>query len=127
MTFDITVRRHGNGSEYPAHLDIGHVTKRNISWVYDFIEREDEYQDLMGEPRGHSTYEPKISMLMLPDAETLRRRKEDKETMMNQGHMMTSALGSFWWPVSEGHARYDFWENENDPKEEYTFSLEIPM
>ena len=131
MTFDIVVKRYGNGSEYPAFVDIGHGSEHNITWAYNFISNETEYEALQGRPRGRWGFgrAERRSMLALPSEAELKRRKEEMEQMEEEGVVACRGrMSAFNQWLGDNMARYEILsKSDYEPQEEYRFSVEIAM
>ena len=129
ITISVHLSRKGNGSEYPAFLDISLTTYQNQSFAYQYpsINSTEAYNDLQREDgfNGYGrveTFFPQ-KMLLIQSQESLERRRKDSEDSFG----MVSMRGSGRWPVSRGSVRYDFEEVEQMGKEEYEFDIEFPV
>lgn len=128
VTLDFSLTRSGNGTEYPAFLDLRYVVERNLTWAYNFVHTEEEYADLVMPYRTsrRMSRPPSLSvgsMLKAPSLKELERRR-DREA----GHQMGIYYSSGGrYPLINGDVRYDFEEKDDLGKDQYTFQLEIPM
>nr|XP_031857950.1 uncharacterized protein CI109_006662 [Kwoniella shandongensis]KAA5525022.1 hypothetical protein CI109_006662 [Kwoniella shandongensis] len=125
VTLNITLTRTGNGSEYPSFLDISPSTSTNITWVFNYISTEKEYDALIGSDyrSKYNTvrrYNGKMEMLRVPSEEELERWRAQSE----RGGSGMSWSGNRR-PLNRGDARYDIEKDQEEGKEEYNFELSL--
>lgn len=124
VTLDFSLTRSGNGTEYPAFLDLRYVVERNLTWAYNFVHTEEEYADLVMPYRTsrRMSRPPSLSvgsMLKAPSLKELERRR-DREA----GHQMGIYYSSGGrYPLINGDVRYDFEEKDDLGKDQYTFQV----
>ena len=132
MTLSIHLARKGNGSEYPAFIDISLTTFENVTFAYDHpeISSPEAYHLLFREDDnrryGHNDISFPQKILIVQTQESLERRRRDSE---DRSGMIIMGDHSGRWPASRGTARYDFEEvNEGiTEQEEFDFDIEFPM
>ena len=127
ITLALRVHRYGNGSEYPAFLDISLNIEEIVTWAYNFIPDYDSYMDLISSSRS-SNFGPfwgrPERMLSIKSDQALAA---DRKASEFSGGTITSFNGR--WPVQEGSVRYDFedvYEVVGD-KEWYELEVQLPM
>ena len=125
MTLDLVLKRQGNGTEYPLFLDIGHAAERNITWAYNFIHDDTTYQHLVdGSPHRSWRRLSKVSVLAIPDAKALQKLKSEEEEMRSGKVVIYDTP---WLDDDRGISRYHFDTDKKEPKETYTFSIDINL
>lgn len=133
ITLNLTLTRTGNGSEYPAWIDVAHSTETNITWAYRFVANESEYNELKSDmgPREvrymRGGPEPKVRMA--PSIKQLEVEKKEKERSTDGAYSACSYgyFGISGPPLGHQEGRYDLLEDDKEPKEEYTFGLEVAL
>jgi len=132
LTLNITLTRTGNGSEYPAWINVAHATPNNITWAYQFVADDSEYSDLRDDMsmRGvrFSAHGAEPKLRMATSTRDLENEKKDKERGMdgNGGPCGCEYYGG-WGDFGSPKSRYYMLEDGKEPQEEYTFGLEIAL
>ena len=127
-TFEMILQRIGNGTEYPAVIEFSLDVERNVTWAYNYIRSNQEYQSLVRGPSDDEDYEVYMmygsedsSTLVTPGIDELvRDRKRDNERR--------NGCYSFDYMESsgrEGVATHSFWDET--PKDTYHFTLDVPL
>ncbi|KAK8847332.1 hypothetical protein IAR55_005189 [Kwoniella newhampshirensis] len=125
ITLNLTLTRAGNGSEYPAFLDVRRKSITNVTWIYSYIDSEEEYNSLLSSSSS-SRFRPVThfgqpnSMLRALSAEELERRRRHSESMGS-----SSSWSGNRHPIRRGEARYDIEKDDEEGKEEYSFQLSL--
>lgn len=128
----MTLVRTGNGSEYPAYIDIYHGTDRNVTYAWDYVTTEEDYLGLVsssGERENRHSSNSAQKMLMTPTMEALERDRKRRECWAD-GPMMTRMRAGIrgLFPVGDNGARYEFWNEDGlVERDEYEFGVELPM
>ncbi|WWD00315.1 hypothetical protein V866_007226 [Kwoniella sp. B9012] len=124
VTLNFTLTRTGNGSEYPAYLQVGAGTQRNVTWAYNFIDSNDEYDTLLGFGRmkNRQRFGSPLNMLQLPSQRELEDMRDSKL------HMSKSySLSDSRFPLGYGQSRYDIEMNDEVGKDVYQFQMEVTI
>jgi hypothetical protein len=126
ITLNFTLTRTGNGSEYPASIDVAHGADRNITWAYQFVSNQSEYMYLLttsGRDVDRHMYGPPFQrMKMASTDKELQDAKEREESRMNGAHPV---YFSSMMRHGYAQARHDLWDEDREPREVYNFGLEI--
>ncbi|OCF30469.1 hypothetical protein I316_07905 [Kwoniella heveanensis BCC8398] len=143
VTLNVTLTRSGNGTEYPTFLQARLRTARNVTWVYNFISSDEEYQSLVesrsGRRGGRSGIRRScgpgdgkwMEMLQVPSDEELdNRRKEMEDNEKGEGVHCT-VYGGFGgrWPLApqEMGTRYDIEADQELGNDVYHFQVHLPI
>lgn len=127
VTLFVRVTRSGNGSEYPAFIDMSLGSTENVTFAYEYISTADAYNSLLtdstGSPRWHSGMQ---SRMLLVDSE--RKLEEQREMAQRSGSSTTHYMGDRW-PAGSGVSRYDFEEvyGKVGDREEYNFEVDLQI
>jgi hypothetical protein len=116
ISLHIKLTRTGNGSEYPAYLDLTHTLARNVTWAYRFSKRS----------RRHLSPGRMLMMTGQRELEEQRDLKEAHRELGVGGVSYTSGRGGRW-RLGDHQARYDFEENGDEYGDVYEFDVELPM
>ncbi|OCF59071.1 hypothetical protein L486_03570 [Kwoniella mangroviensis CBS 10435] len=124
ITLNFTLTRTGNGSEYPAYLQVGAGTQRNVTWAYKFINSDDEYHTLLGFDgvKNRQRFGPPIKMLQLPSRRELENMRDSKLRMS-----MSYSISDGRFPLGYGQSRYDIEMNDEVGKDVYQFQMEVTI
>jgi hypothetical protein len=132
ITFNFTLLRTGNGTQWPTYIDIHHTSERNVSYAYDYVSNQDEYNDLIysdptgSGPRPHDRAQRMLQIPSLASIETDRKHQEEAEDGTQVFQSIRIRRGVF--PMRDGGARYEFWsEDDLVEKGKYEFGLELHM
>jgi hypothetical protein len=129
VTLSIHLQRTGNGTEYPAYIDLSFSTSENVTFAYEHeaISSIERYRGLIQENDQHdyrgSDYPEK--MLLIQSPESLERRRKES----GSSGFMSWSSDDGRLPAMPGTVRYDFeeiYEKVGD-REEYDFEIELPM
>ncbi|WVW78720.1 hypothetical protein I302_100680 [Kwoniella bestiolae CBS 10118] len=126
ITLNFTLTRTGNGTEYPAYFQVQTGTRRNVTWAWNFVESDNEYDTLLGYsgPRRRSgeRFEPPVNMLQLPSMRELEDRR-NRNTRMSGSYNMAESR----FPLNYGESRFDIEMDGEVGKEEYVFQMEVTI
>jgi hypothetical protein len=136
ISLHIKLTRTGNGSEYPAYLDLAHTLARNVTWAYRFVSSAEEYAALTSGDRDVLRFSKRSRrhlspgrMLMMTGQRELEEQRDLKEAHRELGVggvSYTSGRGGRW-RLGDHQARYDFEENGDEYGDVYEFDVELPM
>ena len=126
LTLHIKLTRKGNGSEYPAFLDVRYNTERNITWAYDFVTSEAEYNALVHDQNSPDRiWDPyharPAKMLVVPTQEEMERQQRLQSAEEDSGRYRKGRM-----PHGDAEARHIFWDS-SQPSDEYYFDLQVPV
>lgn len=130
VSLHILLTRTGNGSEYPAFLDMHHGTEKNVTWAWQYLNSEDEYKSLIRQRLSSPLMGLRLSnqeqkVLMIPSLDELESTRALQERAPEGTSCRSSINGR--WPVNKYQARYDFEEASEEYKETYEFDIDLPM
>ncbi|WWC67721.1 uncharacterized protein I206_101633 [Kwoniella pini CBS 10737] len=138
ITLDITVTRTGNGSEYPAYLQMEMKTLRNITWAYNFLETEDQYNSIFSFSGSSSLSKGEIRrqnrLNRLRDFGTpIRMLKKLSMEELEEKRKREGITSSSWSSsdnrqrLNKGQARFDIEAEREEGLEKYEFTIEVPV
>ena len=132
ITINFTLTRTGNGSEYPAWLEITHTSHPDITWARQFVDNDTEYESLQNGGMGLEESRwmwgaPRPKLRLMPPAKQLEEDKRVKERSLDgEGYMDGCSRGMTWGELP-GRVRYEMWDENHDPQDEYAFGLEVVL
>ena len=128
MTLNITLQRTGNGSEYPLDIDFFLDADRNITWAFNFVRSEEEYDSLARGIDDDEYYggwmsgcSDSLGMVVTPSMDELERARrlddDRRKGCMNFGPRDRFERG--------GGIRHTF--RDQEPREAYHFTVDVPL
>lgn len=130
MTLDILLSRTGNGTEYPAFLDIRVSAEKNITWAYTAAGSREAVDKVIEKQNARRVYDLPIfsavtRMLAIPTPEGLEKERKCRQEEADRGEVcFLSGAGGI--PMGNAVARKVFWSDDG-PQDQYAFQISFPM
>ncbi|ORY28977.1 hypothetical protein BCR39DRAFT_588501 [Naematelia encephala] len=129
MTINLLISRTGNGTEYPAYLDVKQTNERNITWAHNYIESEEAYDKITGvvsSPRRRRWMQGgrEAGRMLVVKPQSVLEKDRDGKINAARGSVFTFDDGVMPW--NGGDFRYDFGFDQGSD-ESYEVAVEVPI